>query len=169
MDLTEWAPDRRKGTLVITNVWILDAAPDTKPKARAMPKGDKGLVLRIVAWLCGNHTAPVTSMAKVKDTYVAVAPLPEQPRDPETGEIVKNKDGSAKTTDRRRDMARQAVTRLVGDGGWLRLDGDVITITARDLPDEWFNTPPGADLPHAPPDPFLPSPSIQPLPSTHQG
>ena len=150
MELNEWKPARHTGTLVIKRVWIIGEAATAAPAKKAAPKGEKGLVLQIVAYLCGPHAAPpVTSMAKVKDTYVAITPMPEPSRDIETGEEVRTKAGKITTKDRRRGTVGTYLSRLSGDE-WLRLDGDVVTITSRDVPAEWFIKTPGSrdDLPH---------------------
>ena len=133
MKLKDWKPAPRSGTLVIRHVHVIDEQ-DVKKAAEAPPGGDLGLVLRLVAWLCRDDLK--TTLGEVKDLYVQATPAPEQPRDPETGAVLTNKDGSPRTTDRRRDMARTYVTRLDGSG-WLEHLKDGTVRLLKDTPDDW--------------------------------
>jgi len=151
MKLNDWKPAPRTGTLVIRHVHVIDDQGEKK-HADAPPGGDMGLVLRLVAWLSRDDLK--TTLAALKDLYEEVTPPPEQPRHPGTGAILTNKDGSPRTADRRRDMARTYVTRLAGSG-WLEhlKNGTVRPLKA--TPDDWRRKDPRTGLrPQPEPAPY---------------
>jgi len=155
IELTDWKPRARNGTLVIKQVQIINESPQQKlASSRALPKGEKGRVLRMVAWLC--RETGLTTLAAVRDLYIQVVPKAEPTRDLETGEPIRTKDGVLVTKDERRKAAGVYANRLAGDG-WIEIFGGetkyIKRLTAfegrrNDVPPDWVvSDPAGAHDP----------------------